>query len=310
MEDKTDPDEESSLTDFWPSGDRGSILITARNEASLGQFTGGEVKTVTKLTEDDGIHLLLKLSGRPDNEINREDAKSICTRIDFLPLAISSVAALLKSTKLGLDDYLVEYTNSDLIRKSKPLSGPEAHYLFSLATAWQSQFTHLDNDSPGSRSFLNILALLDPDGIREKFLLEGVQKTRHPKLRLLNIWKFRESLTVMDLIYRNADMKKIWMHRLLQGICHVTMVDANTYQVAFDCAFDLINTIWPVPERHNRQNSSFWPVQQELVPHVESLAEHYRQFQQRDEAGEPISVIQLSSAPPQAFAELLYNAGW
>ncbi|KAI0182112.1 hypothetical protein GGR52DRAFT_67803 [Hypoxylon sp. FL1284] len=311
VEDKTNEDDESLLTDFWPTGDRGSVLVTTRNEASLGQFTGGEIKTIAKLADDDGADLLLRLSGRPDNTINRRDAQAICSRIEFLPLAISSVAALLKSTKLGLDDYLVEYTNSDLIRKSKPLSGPEAHYLFSLATAWQSQFTHLDQDSPGSRSFLNILALLDPDGIREEFLLEGVQKTKHPKLpSLLNVRKFRGSLTVMDLIYRNADMKKIWMHRLMQGICQVTMVDTNTYQEAFDCAFDLINTIWPVPDRHNRQNGSFWPRQQELVPHVESLAEHYREFHQRDRTGEASSGDNFSLKASRAFAELLYNAGW
>lgn len=51
------------------------------------------------------------------------------------------------SNKIALDDYLEEYTNIDLIRKSKPLTGPEAYYPFNLATVWSAQFAHLDKET-------------------------------------------------------------------------------------------------------------------------------------------------------------------
>ena len=305
-------DGESYLTDFWPPGDKGAVLITARDEASLGQFIGGQVKYLNQFEEEDGVSLLLKLSKRPDTKENQNYARRICSRVDFLPLAVNSTASLLKMSKVGLDEYLEEYSNVDLIRKSKPLSGPEGHYKYTLETVWKPQFAHLAQKSPDSRRLLHILALLDPDGIREKLLLESIEKTQEPGLQSLsNIKELRENLVAQDLVYRNAEIKKIWMHRVIQGCCQVTMMDANAYQQAFDCAFHLINTIWPVPERHNRWNGLFWPAQQELVPHVERLAEHYRAFQER----EPKIQMPQSSARPlqdvrREFAELLYNAGW
>lgn len=54
--------QEDLLTDFWPPGEKGSVLITARDTASLGQFTGGKFEVLQKLASVDGVELLLKLS--------------------------------------------------------------------------------------------------------------------------------------------------------------------------------------------------------------------------------------------------------
>src|ERR1700753_2951958 len=59
--DNVDTTKEGSIDEFWPSGDRGSILVTARDESSLGQFTG-TVHHLQNLSEDEGIKLLMQLS--------------------------------------------------------------------------------------------------------------------------------------------------------------------------------------------------------------------------------------------------------
>lgn len=87
-------------------------------------------------------------------------------------------------------------------------------------------------------------------------------------------------------------------------------MDSEGHQDAFDAAFNLVVNIWPVPERHNRQNREIWPMQQQIVPHIERLAEYYRVFQGDDEDEGWESPSQKPLIASREFAELLYKGGW
>lgn len=297
------------LDKFWPQSDHGSILVTARDQASLGQFTG-EVKKIEKLGEHDGIELLLKLAKKEQNPPNLERASEICLQIDYHPLAISSVAGMVVSRQFGLDDYLEEVTSKELVLESTPLAGPEAPYSFTLATVWTAQFADLDKDTT---SFLHILSFLDQDGMKEKFLFEGIENAKASKgLGLRDVARLRTNLCMKGLIYRNEIEKKVWMHRLIQDFCHSTM-GSLAHQEAFDTALQLILNIWPVQDRHNRHNPAVWPTQQELSPHLAKLSGYYEAFQSSSEPGlsrSPESPTQPPLVAPREYAELLYNGGW
>jgi len=158
------------------------------------------------LSVDDGLELLLKLSKKPSTESNRENARAMCSGIHGHPLAISSVVSVVLSSRIALDDYLDEYTNIDLIRKSTPMSGPEAPYSFNLGQVWKARYHNLRNES---RPLLNVLSFLDADGIEEQLIQTGSHSSSNTTLREFRDTKklrsSREDLCITGLIYRNED---------------------------------------------------------------------------------------------------------
>jgi hypothetical protein len=293
------------LSDFLPSErGKGSILFTTRDIKSLGQFTG-EVVELDKLADKDGLDLLLNLSKRDD----RHSASEICTRVSNHPLAISCIAGRVCSGKMSLAEYRDEYDNIDLVQRGKPMGGPEAMYQGDLGSALNVSCKHLERRA---QTLLNVLSFLDADGISERFIYDGSKESALEALQMFSdanrLREPRENLCVEGLIERNEESGTVWMHRLVQASCQILM-DKETFQHSFDCAFDLIFNIWPVPERHNRHDQRLWPTQQVLIHHIQSLAERYRQTQKlKDNPGSsphcPLVVV------TRKWPELLYNGAW
>ena len=227
------------LDDFWPAGNRGSILVTTRDKAALGQFTAG-IREVQKLEEKDAVDLLMKLSRQPPGPLEHENAAKICARVDYLPLAIGAAAFIIHSDSLSFAEYLSGYSNRDLIVESKPLGGPTTQYAHSLASVWNMNFTRLDKET---RFLLDTLAFLDPDKIQEDLVAEGASKCGDPHLKFLGSAKkflhYRGKLCHSILVHRNPRLKQIWIQRLVQESCHIRM-DKTTRQVAFDAAFHIV----------------------------------------------------------------------
>lgn len=84
-------------------------------------------------------------------------------------------------------------------------------------------------------------------------------------------------------------------------------MDKIASQAAFDAAFGIVHSMWPVPERHNRQRPELWVVQQKYLPHIASLAQQYKRSQEEDEFDRELA-NPLKATP--SFAELLYNGAW
>ncbi|OTA54712.1 hypothetical protein K449DRAFT_469394 [Hypoxylon sp. EC38] len=295
------------INDFWPSSDRGSILITTREESALGNFSG-TIEMLEKLPISDATDLLMRVSKRTDNDFHRTYAEMICKQLDCYPLAIVSAAILIRNSKKTLEEYLQDYSVEDLIRTSNPITAPEARYPHTLFTVWDQTFARLD---PDARHFLGVLVFLDADGIDEQLLLEGIQRCGLPSLQYAaDPKRFRhllENLCSNKILDRNPDIRKLWMHRVTQSSYSVRL-DSPAAQCAFDSAFRTILSVWPVPERHNRHQPKLYITQKELINHVASLSRHYKMLREAE----------LNSTSPTPthlkvevkFAQLLYNAAW
>lgn len=297
--------EDHYINNFWPSGNQGSILVTTRYKNSLGQFLG-DVEEMQKLKNQDAVDLLFELSRRTRSTDSEEDAEKICSRVDYLPLAIAHVAWKIDEDTLSLKEYLEIYTNMDLIQY-KPLVGPLTLYPYGLLSVWAMNFERLEK---GTQFLLEILAFLDPAKVQEKLLLEGAASSGDPRLRFISSKKRflqeRTKLTHSILISINADLEQIWMHRLVQESCHIRM-DAPRRQSAFEAAFNLLRSVWPVPERHYRHRPELWVAQQEYLPHITSLA---HRFQESLDEYDGDLEFEREIEASQSFAELLYNGAW
>lgn len=212
---------------------------------------------------------------------------------------------------LTLEEFQKEYSNEYLIQNSTPLSGPEAPYPAPLATVLRAQLTHLDN-VPDLRWALGMLSCLDHSGIKEQYLKEAVQQNIDPRWKPLGDIRQLQELCEKRLIYRNKDSaieraKTVWMHQLIQDYCLMDMRSRGVCQEVFSCAFELIRSVWRVPERHNRHNSKLWASQQDLIQHIEALAKRYALWKKR---GGERQADSTTRPMPLAFAELCYNGAW
>ena len=296
------------LAEFWPVGDYGSILITSRDEVILGTLASAG-KKIGPLKEENAVDLLLKTSTHLNTPANRGYACKIAERVDYVPLGLSQAALFIRINSLSLQDYLEAYSNRQLIQDSVPMPGPAWVYEHSLSTVWNMNFENLDQDT---QTLVSILAFLDPDKVKESLISEGASHSKDSRLKFIggskSFIKCRAKLSRSVLVYRNEDLQILWMHRLVQETCHLRM-SSSSRQEAFELAFDILNQVWPVAERHNRHRPELWTFQQECIPHIASISRYYRESLESG-AEEDENATYDPLKPPEAFAELLYNAAW
>lgn len=157
------------------------------------------------------------------------------------------------------------------------------------------------------RRLINTLAFLDPDRVQENLIAKGAQESANPDLAFINndrkIYKCRVELAKSSLMSYNNELEELSMHRLVQASCHLRMKPMER-QMHFRIAMSLIKECWPVPPRNAVHNPSLWPIQQALLPHVQSLCRYYV------ESCEEGSPLIPTAEVVWDFPSVLYEAGW
>jgi len=308
--DNADSKDKAALFDeFWPPGNYGSILVTSR-DTTLPARLGGEI--LAELAEESAVELLIKLTKpqwqdptEPRPYLEENAARRIVAHIRFLPLAITQAAEIIIKDSCLLSDFLDAYNDRELIESTEAvdLIRPGERYPLNLSTVWNMSFETLSNEQ---QTFLNLIAFLDPDRIQLQLLTEGAAKAVKrgvhslsfiENVRKLN--KLKGPVVQSALVTQNEKLRELWMHRLVQQSCYMRMPPEER-QMAFDMAYWVVKTMWPVPERNNRHRVDLWPTQQAYFAHVQSLA-HFYDVSQRE--GKP-----LDAGP--GFAELLTDASF
>ncbi|KAF2964752.1 hypothetical protein GQX73_g8835 [Xylaria multiplex] len=302
-------DNSSSLGDFWPTGDKGSILITTRNDSVLGPLfrLNATIEYISGLPMQDSIDYLFKVTGIRQTNLNYEHAETIYERIRGHPLSLVTIASIVSSKRIDFKEYIDLYPNLRLFDEAQTISGPETYYPYSMSTAFHTALSGIE-DSVGDNNawrLLHLLSFLDPDGVEEEDLRQGAVGSNQPTLQdIVDHRSFEENRSLLcerNAIGRNTELKTLLMHRLTQDYCHSKMTSQSA-QVAFDSAFYLLHKLWPVPERHSRHQQELWPTQERLVNHVVSLGNYWKISQEFNESTSLKASIQ--------FAELLYNSAW
>ena len=91
---------------FFPSGNRGNILITSRNR-SMGRIVSHENSIeINEMEELDAITLLLKASCLNPLDEHVEAARKIVIELGCIPLAIDHAGAYIEAGKCNIDTYL------------------------------------------------------------------------------------------------------------------------------------------------------------------------------------------------------------
>ena len=160
------------VSDFFPTGNRGSILLTTRNPDCKIHSTVGSCE-LGQLNMDEAVTLLLKAAGAEDtaDEDARRKAKPVIQTLGFLALAITQAGAYIRRGLCNIEEYCDVYTR----RRQKLLMHrsvqANSDYKYSVYTTWEISIEAIekkrDETSHNAMELLRIFSFLHYDGITE-----------------------------------------------------------------------------------------------------------------------------------------------
>jgi hypothetical protein len=160
-------EEWDTIKAYLPGNCSGSILITSQHQDFVA-VTGGNETPLFSLDEYHGAQLLLKLLRKCSQE-ESEEARRISTDWGGLPLAIAHIGGYINKTGFTLAEFskLCD-SGGQLAHILSVNSLTSTHYYHStLEKTWLLALSELSDDS---RKCINILAMLNADGISEQLL--------------------------------------------------------------------------------------------------------------------------------------------
>ncbi|KAI9759277.1 MAG: hypothetical protein M1840_003498 [Geoglossum simile] len=170
------PREFRNIAEYFPHGGSGAILVTSRHSDS--ERLGVTIR-FTRMTEDEGLELLLRQPKLAKNDDNIIEGKKIIQKLSYLPLAIDQAAAYINTRKLPLPLFAKHYDErKELVLKHTPplweyrkrLGKDKDETLLSVFTTWELTFQQIgksENERMMVSHFLTLSAFFDAINIRE-----------------------------------------------------------------------------------------------------------------------------------------------
>ncbi|KAI0182243.1 P-loop containing nucleoside triphosphate hydrolase protein [Xylaria flabelliformis] len=287
-------DDLALLQTFWPSGQRGSILITSRDPMAKRGRPGVDLRPFEL---EEASTLLRQLTNTTETPENEKASISLSERLGGLPLAITQVAALIDRWEMTLLEflrYLDKQTSIGTVAKSKPPMLQD-HYNHSLFTVWA-----LESLSPSALAVLRVLSFLNPDSIREFLLLQTIPSNilpHYPTSEELFIIA-RLDLTKTSLVRRDRAESQMTIHRLVQDVVRAQM-SPDSIMRTINFTTELVLQAWPTSFLRFDHNTATWNQSEELLPHILKLKDFF----------EENAPMMRSHSNKENFAKLLLFAG-
>ncbi|KAI9770486.1 MAG: hypothetical protein M1839_003201 [Geoglossum umbratile] len=143
------PGEFRNIAEYFPHGGSGAILVTSRHSDS--ERLGVTIRFM-RMTEDEGLELLLRQTKLEKNDDNIIEGKKIIQKLSYLPLAIDQAAAYINTRKLLLPLFAKHYDErKELVLKHTPplweyrkrLGKDKDETLLSVFTTWELSFQQI-----------------------------------------------------------------------------------------------------------------------------------------------------------------------
>ena len=174
----------SSLPDFIPAGENGSILITTRHADadSLGQ--DGRAIELYGLQEGEALELLFNRTTEKQTDHSTEHGISIVKRLGYHPLAITQAGAYIGKRKIRFEDFLDHYNRQRKIildqtpqisQYRRKLNDADKETSLSVFTTWELSFQQLqamEGERHRREDLLTLLAFFYHKDISEKLFKE------------------------------------------------------------------------------------------------------------------------------------------
>ena len=282
------------LRDYWPQYGRGSILITSRDPQAK-QNAHNEISGIDLpcFNDEDAAEFLLQRT----HQESLEPALAVARKLGGLPLGLMQMAGIINHKDYTLDEFLRKYEERRLGELFNLKPGWQPHdYGHTVASVWA-----LDQLDERSTGLLEVISLLDPDGIPEELLTKGAESKQlaHYPSTDDDYETSRIDLTRRSLISRNKEAQQLRVHRLTQDTVRAKM-GFERLQSVFSYTTTLVSAIWPYAPLGQRHQTARWQTCDSLIPHVLRLYELYGSFK----------ALHKYFAAEATFARLLTDSAW
>jgi hypothetical protein len=177
------------VSKLFPSGKRGTILITTRNPDLRKYGTGTGLAgsyNVDALCVEDAVALLLKEAAitSQQEENPKEVAERIAKELGCLALAITHAGAVIRQGICSLDEYCDLYSKQKraVLELGKSISNIE-EYQYSVFSTWEISIGKIERMSNEhtklALELLRIFSFMHFDGIRKDIFKNAVENSLH-----------------------------------------------------------------------------------------------------------------------------------
>ena len=286
-------EEPDDLNEFWPYDGPGSILITSRSP-----YSWSSSLQLRPLSADEATTYLLQVTGRVPEEKEELAVNTIAARLGGLPLALAQMGSIIVHKGLSFTQFLGLYdekeSHQQLLNWQVSDARPQiSNYEHNIASVWA--FDSLAQ----SGTLLNILSMLDADGVPEKIFLREDSGNSLPEVLSQSAYKkARKELLARSLVTGNKHDKKLFIHRLVQDVARARMRPLELRKT-FHLCVKLLSASWPFEKFTWRQGVARWAACDELFTHVQKLKDLHSEI-----------THSAHTLEDYEFAKLLVDVGW
>jgi len=171
------------VSKFFPSGERGTILITTRNPNLRKHGTAGFCR-VDQLSTQDAVTLLLRTAAVEDleNQNTRQFAEQIINVLGCLALAINQAGAVIRQGLCSFNGFCDVYSKQkrEVLESGISMSSVES-YQYSVFTTWEISIKKIEQMSEGyaklALELLRLFSWMHFDSIREEIFKNALENS-------------------------------------------------------------------------------------------------------------------------------------
>ncbi|KAI0098027.1 P-loop containing nucleoside triphosphate hydrolase protein [Nemania sp. FL0031] len=270
-------EDQRALTQIWPSGGRGAIIVTCRSELLAAATLSGRVMEVLPFSNSEGGELLLRQIGADmEDSVNKEDSMELSYLLGGHAISLNVMARSIKARKKTLGEFVKAYKENprSLHKKQKRriFSLPNPYYdkTDDLEYLWEIPFSELE---PDEARVLGIMAMCAPSNIPIT-----VFETKTLDIDSKSLDDILLGLRSLCLIgTNNATLYSV--HRLIQGE-YRHFIGIEEVKI-WEETVSVLRELFP-QQRKGFTLFNEWRLCESLIDHVETLALRYRElFNQR-----------------------------
>jgi hypothetical protein len=283
-----------TLQPFWPKTNTGSIILTTRY-TDIGPTVSPNHWNLQPFDAIMGGQMLAKLIGESQNASN--DAVEAAQMLGGLPLAIAHVAGFVRESAVTLSEFRDIYGSRDNQMDINALENQASTFQYnrSLSAAWTISIASLPSES---RTLLDTIFFLDPDGIPEELFKKGAKECSHTAFaHLKGPVKYLNAIAALQrrsLVQKNVALNAIGIHRIIQMEASRDWTK-EIYQDRFEASVDLLNAVFP-PHKDGLGMTKFWKQCEIYSPHVQHILGRYKS--------------ESSLRPTESFMDILNRCSW
>ena len=198
---------------FFPSGNRGNILITSRNQSMRRVISFENSIEVHEMEESDAITLLLRASCLDSVAVDLQAAKDIGNELGCIPLAVNHAGAYIEAGRCDINNYLGQLLSHRQALLSDDIFTGASNYNQTVYGAWDLSLKEIKKrasvESSGENAqaaqaailILQICAFFHHSNISKDIFQSAAEESRKESIGI-EVWIIRVAYRVLGVAKR------------------------------------------------------------------------------------------------------------